>query len=80
MIDPTNTLGTKLHRDARAYEALKADLERDAAKLALFNDLVSAVEKLHGALSMTVVSKHSPAAIILRQYAQLLQEAWALQK
>ena len=44
MIDPTNTLGTKLHRDAKKYEALKADLERDAAKLALWDEMARELE------------------------------------
>ena len=74
MIDPTNTLGTKLHRDAKKYEALKADLEPMIQRLDMFDELVSAVAEY----AILLKSLELPATA--RMFQEMVDRARALPK
>lgn len=69
-----------INKSERASIRLRDDVQNMADRLAMFDELVKAVEKLHGGLSMHVTSKNDPSAAVLREYAHLLSKAWELQK
>lgn len=75
MTDPTNVLGTKILRQAQIAEKLRPELEKDAAKLAMFDELLDALEKCTSFLSGWSMSPQSR-----KEIDNLIARAGALQK
>lgn len=70
LTDPTNELGTNELRKAQGYVKLKADCEVMAEKLAIFDELVAALEdRIHFMKAVTDVDSPYSSDVVLRARA-----------